>query len=78
MRREVYESVRANRELHQYLRMHPLWYRKLGRDPEKVAEMVRESKFYFGRTLSQRVDQIHRNMNTAMMMVEMMRQVNEN
>ena len=77
MRKEVYDGIRSNPDLHHYLRMNPVWYRRLGRDPEMFEKMVQESKVYFGKTLSQRVDQIHQNMNMAMMMIDMMRQVNE-
>lgn len=77
MRKEVYDWIRSNPELHHYLRMNPVWYRRLGRDPETMELLVKESKVYFGKTLSQRVDQIHKNMNLAMMMIEMMREMNE-
>lgn len=77
VRKEVYDRIRSSPELHHYLRMNPVWYRRLGRDPEMVEKMVQESKVYYGKTISQRVDQIHKNMNFAMMMIDMMRQVNE-
>ncbi|PYZ93265.1 hypothetical protein CR194_08710 [Salipaludibacillus keqinensis] len=77
MRPEVYEVIRSKSELHQYLRLHPAWYRKLGRDPDLLKQMVQEANVYFGKTLPQRMEQIHKNMNLAMMMIEMMRQVNE-
>lgn len=77
MRKEVYDWIRTNPELHQYLRINPVWYRRLGREPEMLEKMVQDSKIYFGKTITQRVDQIHKNMNVAMMMIDMMRQVNE-
>ncbi|WP_280769107.1 YlbE-like family protein [Salipaludibacillus daqingensis] len=77
MRKEVYDWIRSSPELHHYLRMNPIWYRKLGREPELLEKMIQESKVYFGKTFTQRIDQIHNNMNMAMMVIEMMRQMNE-
>ncbi|SES39743.1 YlbE-like family protein [Salipaludibacillus aurantiacus] len=77
MRTDVYDYVKANPQIHKYLRTHPVWYRRLGREPERLPEMIKESNVYYGKTFPQRVEQIQRNMNLAMMMIEMMKQVKE-
>lgn len=77
MRAEVYEWIRSNPDIHHYLRIHPVWYRRLARNPETLERMVKESDLYYGKTLPQRVEKLQRNMQLAMMMVEMMKQVKQ-
>ncbi|MGJ9381293.1 hypothetical protein CR203_02275 [Salipaludibacillus neizhouensis] len=78
MRRNVYERIKANPETHYYLRAHPNWYRNLGRDPDAYNKMISESNSYYGKTFPQRIDKLQSNMNLVMMMLDMMRQGNEN
>lgn len=78
MKKNVYESIKADPDLHYFLRSHPRWYRQLGRDPESYNNMITEANRFYGKTFPQRVEKLQNNMNLAMMVIEMMRQVNEN
>lgn len=71
MRKDLYLYVRHDPMLHQYIRMHPHWYRKLGRNPESIVQLKQEAKQYFGKTLPQRVEKLHQNLQLAMMVMQM-------
>ncbi|ADU30878.1 YlbE-like family protein [Evansella cellulosilytica] len=76
MRTEVYEYILQQPELHQFLRYHPAWYRKLSREPGAIYEMEKDAKVFYGKTFPQRMDKLQSNMNMAMMMLEMMKNFN--
>lgn len=71
MRKELYMYVRNDPLLHQYIRMHPYWYRKLGRNPNSVVQLRQEAKQFFGKTFPQRVEKLHQNLQLAMMVMQM-------
>lgn len=76
LRGEVLQYIKRQPELHQFLRYHPIWYRRLSRNPRAVYEMEKEAKVFYGKTFPQRIERWQNNMNTAMMFLEMMRQFN--
>ncbi|MBM7095894.1 MULTISPECIES: YlbE-like family protein [Alteribacter] len=77
MRTEVIQHIRTQPELWKYLRMHPEWYRKLGRNPGLLSEMEKEAKVFYGKTFPQRMDRIQNNVNLAAMLFDMVRQMGQ-
>lgn len=71
MRKELYFHIKNNEKLRDYLRMHPYWYRKLGRDPESWNEFKYEAKQYYGQTIPQRIEKINHQLQLAMMLLQM-------
>ncbi|UTR15210.1 YlbE-like family protein [Salipaludibacillus sp. LMS25] len=77
MRKDVLDKIKLDPQLHHYLRLNPIWYRRLGRQPESLHDMRKQAKVFYGKTFPQRVDQINKNMQMAMMMIDMMKQVQD-
>ncbi|WP_096435533.1 YlbE-like family protein [Alteribacter populi] len=77
MRVEVMQQVRSQPELWRYLRLHPKWYRTLSRNPGALVEMEKEAKVFYGKTFPQRMDRLQNNMNLAVMLVDMVRQMGQ-
>lgn len=73
MRQEVQLYLVQRQDLKQYLRINPIWYRRLTRDPHLIKEMEREAKVYYGKTFPQKIERFHSNLNMAMMLLEMMK-----
>ncbi|MCM3759321.1 YlbE-like family protein [Alkalihalobacillus oceani] len=73
MRRDVLQVLQASPELRQYVRQHPVWYRRLARDPGQLQAMEKEANYFYGRTLPQRVEKMQNQLGLAMMMIEMLR-----
>lgn len=73
MRADVFLYLAANEDMRQFVRRHPIWYRKLSRNPSLFHQLEREADYYYGRTLPQRVEQFQNHLSLAMMLIEMMR-----
>lgn len=71
MRKDLLSSIRHDPLLHEYIRMHPYWYRKLGRNPESFSEFRYEAKQFFGKTIPQRIEKLNQNVQMAMMLMQM-------
>jgi len=41
-----------------FIRYHPIWYRYLSRDPQRVEELPKMTKAFYGRTFSQRIGKL--------------------
>ncbi|MCD8502536.1 MAG: YlbE-like family protein [Bacillaceae bacterium] len=73
MRQEVQMYLNQRQDLKQYLRINPVWYRKLSRNPQSISEMEQEAKIYYGKTFPQKVERFQSNLNMAMMLLEMIK-----
>lgn len=76
MQKEIYAYIVQNPALHEFMRMHPIWYRKLRRDPQSFTEFQYEAKKFFGETLPQRMEKVQQSLQLAMMLMQML-QINE-
>lgn len=54
----VYDYLWSRPDLLTFIRHNPIWYRYLTRDPGRMRELDKEAKYYFGKTLSQRLEKI--------------------
>ncbi|TQS75673.1 hypothetical protein DX933_05210 [Ornithinibacillus gellani] len=63
MDHRVHAYLTVHPDLKTFVRHHPIWYRYLSRDPERMFELEKEAKVYFGKTIPQRMnkwnDRIH-------------------
>ncbi|WP_088104978.1 YlbE-like family protein [Halalkalibacter urbisdiaboli] len=78
MRVEVQRFLEQKPELRQYIRLHPIWYRKLSRNPGELSNLEKEANYFYGRTLPQRVEKVQNNLGLVMMLMEMLQQTNFN
>lgn len=61
-----------NPELHQFVRMHPYWYRKLGREPQSLNQLQEDAKLFYGKTVPQKLERLNNNLKLAMMFMQML------
>ncbi|GAE24119.1 hypothetical protein JCM9140_25 [Halalkalibacter wakoensis JCM 9140] len=73
MRADVQRVLFERPELRQYIRQHPIWYRKLTRDPSQIPALEKEANQFYGRTLPQRVEKVQNSLGLVMMMMEMLK-----
>ncbi|KYD04376.1 YlbE-like family protein [Heyndrickxia sporothermodurans] len=72
MRQDVMEYIYSKKELKQFLRRQPMWYRKLSRHPEEIEKFEIASLHFFEKTIPQRVEKINNNIQMASMMMNML------
>lgn len=58
MHPQIYQYLKQEPELLQFVRYNPVWYRYLSRDPAKIYELPEEAKRYYGKTFPQRVEKL--------------------
>ncbi len=71
MRQDVYAYIAEDKDLLNYLRINPMWYRKLMRQPNQLGEFQTESKFFFRKSIPDRVNQFTSGVQIASMMLSM-------
>ncbi|WP_100404591.1 YlbE-like family protein [Bacillus solitudinis] len=71
MRADIQQLFIERPELKQFVRQNPIWYRKLSRYPSQIINLEKEAKFFYGRTLPQRVEKVQSNLGLLMMLMEM-------
>ncbi|MBW7650161.1 YlbE-like family protein [Anoxybacillus sp. ST4] len=77
MRKDVYEYIVVKPKLHQFLREHPSWYRRLARRPMDIKEMEKEARQYYKQTMSHKVQNVVQTIEMAKMMMAMMKLMND-
>ncbi|MFC4320300.1 YlbE-like family protein [Litchfieldia salsa] len=71
MRRDVLEWLQANPQMKQFVRSHPIWYRKLTRYPNERQQLEIQTKDYFKQTWPHKVGKISNGLEFASMMMQM-------
>lgn len=78
MRKEILDQLRANKELIEFVRVQPYWYRKLGRDPREIHAAQIAALNYFEKTIPHKVQKFSNNVQMASMMMHMFSSMNLN
>ncbi len=73
LRQDIYSYIEADKDLLNYLRLNPIWYRKLMRQPQLISDFQTESKFFFRKSIPDRVNQFSNGVQAASMMLSMFR-----
>ncbi|SET29888.1 YlbE-like protein [Oceanobacillus limi] len=73
MNSSCYNYLKSRPELLQFVRSNPMWYRYLTRDPNRIYEIEKEAKRFYGKTFPQQVEKI----NNGVQMVGMFLQFAE-
>lgn len=71
MRLEVYQYISSQPDLKRYLRMHPIWYRRLSRNPFQIQMLEEEANHFYGRTFPQRMEKLQNGIQLASMLIQM-------
>ncbi|WP_284140923.1 YlbE-like family protein [Virgibacillus sp. LDC-1] len=56
MDKRVTTFLQTRPDLQQFIRSNPIWYRFLARDPNQLAELEKEAKVFYGKTMPQRLE----------------------
>lgn len=71
MRREVLEYLERQKELKQFVREQPQWYRKLSRNPYDLQSLEIQSLHYYKKTIPHQVEKFSNGVQMAQMMFSM-------
>lgn len=71
MRREVLEYIERQKDLKQFVREQPHWYRKLSRNPYDLQSLQVEMLHYYKKTIPDQVDKFSNSVQMASMMYQM-------
>jgi len=71
MRREVLDYLERQKELKQFVREQPLWYRKLTRNPYDLQSLEIASLHYYKKTIPDQVEKFSNSVQMASMMYSM-------
>ncbi|WP_099157970.1 YlbE-like family protein [Virgibacillus ndiopensis] len=58
MQSSSYHYLQSHPELANFVRYNPIWYRYITRDPNKIHELPREAKKFYGKTFPQQLEKI--------------------
>jgi len=78
MRREIYEYIIAKKDLHQFLKEQPIWYKILSRNPMELRNFERTCKQYYKKTIPDRVEKVSNSIQMAAIMLNMLQSMNSN
>ncbi|GAA0444333.1 MAG: YlbE-like family protein [Bacillota bacterium] len=65
-----YNYLRQNPELLRFVRLNPIWYRYLSRDPNLIEDMRKESKRFYGKTFPQQVEKVNNHIQMVGMLMQ--------
>ncbi|MGG3466546.1 YlbE-like family protein [Neobacillus pocheonensis] len=71
MRREVLEYLGNQKDLKQFVREQPQWYRKLSRNPYELQSLEVASLHYYKKTIPDQVEKFSNSVQMASMMYHM-------
>ena len=76
MRQDIYEFIQSNEDVRNYIRIQPIWYKRLMRNPHHISQLETEAKYFFGKSISHRVSKFSNSVQVASMMLNMFQAVN--
>lgn len=65
-----YQYVSSNPKLAMFVRYNPIWYRYLSRDPNRINEMEKEAKKFYGKTFPQQAEKINDKIQMINMLIQ--------
>lgn len=77
MRKEVVDYIHSNQDLKKFIRVQPIWYRILSKNPHQLDKFEAASINYYERTVHHRVQKFSNGVQMASMMMQMFQAMNE-
>jgi hypothetical protein len=77
MRHEIYEYLQEKKELREFIRQQPIWYRKLTRNPQDLQSFETAALHYFRKTIPHQVEKFSNGVQMASMMLHMFQAMND-
>ncbi len=72
MRAEIIEYISQNKDLQNFLREQPIWYRKLSRHPYDLEKFEIAAMNYYKRTIPHKIERLSNGMHIAKLMLNML------
>ncbi len=76
MRHDLYEYIENNEDLINYLRIQPVWYKNLMRNPHLLEQFETEATYFFKKSIPHRVTKFSDGVQVASMMLNMFQAIN--
>lgn len=76
LRYDIIDYIYENEDYKMFLREHPLWYRKLTRDPYDTEPFELAALQFFKKTLPDRVEKLNNQLGFASFMMDMFKTMN--
>lgn len=67
----TYKYLTENPKLLRFVRYNPVWYRYLSRDPQRIRELPKEAKEFYGNTTSQRLETLNNQVQMVGMLIQL-------
>ncbi|WP_138415051.1 YlbE-like family protein [Aquibacillus sediminis] len=71
MQPELYHYLQTRTDLLHFVRQNPKWYRTLSREPNRVGELEQEAKYFYGKTVPQRINKLSNQIQMITMLLQM-------
>ncbi|MDC3416503.1 YlbE-like family protein [Aquibacillus salsiterrae] len=71
MQPDLYYYLQQRADLLHFVRMNPQWYRELTRDPSRIYDIEKEAKYFYGKTVPQRIEKLSSQMQMVSMIIQM-------
>jgi len=76
MRKDVLEQIQQRKDLQEFIRIHPHWYRRLARDPRDMASLEIVALHFYEKTIPHQVQKFTNGVQMASMMMHMFANMN--
>ena len=76
MRQDIYGWISTNEDYLKFLRLQPMWYRRLTRNPHEAEKMGTEAIYHFEKSIPHRVGKLSNGVQIANMMLGMLQTMN--
>ena len=76
MRKDVLEHIQERKDLVEFIRAQPHWYRKLARNPKEIYSMEIAALHYYEKTIPHQVQRFSNGVQMASMMMHMFANLN--
>lgn len=71
MNRDCYHYLKSEPALLKFVRHNPVWYRYLSRDPNRIVEIEKEAKKYYGKTWPQQFEKASNHFSMMKMLIKL-------
>ncbi|KQL18969.1 YlbE-like family protein [Cytobacillus solani] len=76
MRQDIANYVGKNKQLKNFIREQPIWYRKLSRNPQEIQSLEVAALNYYKNTIPHKVEKFSNGVQMASMMMGMFQAMN--
>ncbi|MED3552315.1 YlbE-like family protein [Cytobacillus praedii] len=76
MRQDIRDYVGKNKQLQNFIREQPIWYRKLSRNPQEIQALEVAALNYYKNTIPHKVEKFSNGVQMASMMMGMFQAMN--